>query len=121
MKRMHRNLILSIILFPILFLVECQVLLNALPRKLGLLILARGIGGVRGPEGGEQRDGGEEAEEDRCLETAADLPGEVVRNATEDGEKQDVAELLVAGTVGGEGCISNCRILGLLFSTAILH
>ena len=111
MERMHGDLIPSIILLPVLLPVEGQILLNALAREAGLLVLARREGGVARPEGGEDGDGREEGEEDGCLKAAAEFPGEVVGDAAEGCEEQDVVELLAAGPVGGERCIFDGGIL----------
>lgn len=56
---------------------EGEVVLDWTTRESHFLILARAKGRVEVPEGNQERDRGEEAEENRRLQTATDFPGRV--------------------------------------------
>ena len=69
-------LLLAIVGVTVLLLLECEVVFDVLARQPGLLVLAgRKLGG-QPPEGTENGQTQEQGEENPCLETSAQLPGE---------------------------------------------
>ena len=71
---LHGDLVVAAVLELVLGLLEGEVVLHRATGESGLLILARREHGVANPEGGQQREGGEEGKEEGGLETTADLP-----------------------------------------------
>lgn len=74
MEGLHGDLVLASILGLILGLLEGEVVLDRAAGKLGLLILAGGKGRGGQPETRDDGQGGDEGEEDGCLQAATNLP-----------------------------------------------
>lgn len=73
-ESLHGHLVLAMVFGLVFGLLEGEIVLNALARVLGLLVLARTDGRDNQPVGSQQRSTGEDGEEDGSLETTADLP-----------------------------------------------
>ena len=80
-------------------------------RELDFFVLAGDEGRRDSPEGDEDRDGREEAEEDCGLQATADFPGQVEGDDEEDREEELVGKPVTAGAVSREGGILDGRIL----------
>jgi hypothetical protein len=74
MESLHGDLVAPIVLVTVFLVVEGQVVLDGLAWVLGLLVLARRKSRICSPEGGEDGDAGEQAEEDGRLEATSQLP-----------------------------------------------
>lgn len=72
---------LAVVLFAVLFLMECDVRLNGLAWQLCFLVLPGCIFGGNPPEGTEDWQIHEEGEEEPCLEASSYAKGEVARDA----------------------------------------
>jgi len=71
-------------------LLESQVVLYGPARILSLLILPGRNGRGDDPESGQKREGGEEGQEECCLQSATDLPREIQWDTAENGKEQSI-------------------------------
>jgi hypothetical protein len=110
-KGFHGDLVTSIVFFTVFLTVKGQVVLDWLAGKLGLFVLAGRKDGVCSPEGSEEGDGGEQAEEDRRLEATTKLPGEIPRDQGKKGEEGNVGEALAASSISWEWRVFDRRVL----------
>lgn len=109
---LHGNLARATVLGAVGILLEVEVVLDGATGVAGLLGLAGADGRDGEPPGGQQRQVEDQGEEDEGLETAAELPGDVERYTSEDGEEGDVVERVGPGAVGGQRRILDGRRLG---------
>ena len=93
------------------FVLEVEIVLDALSGILRLLVLARRETRGDGPEGHEDGEEGEDGEEDPCLPTTTDSAREVEGYQGAEREEKDVGEGLAAGGVGGQRSIFDGRVL----------
>jgi hypothetical protein len=71
---LHGDLVPAIVLGLVRRLLEGEIVLDRAAGEPGLLVLAGRDARGSEPEGGKQGKGGEEGDEDGCLQTAAYLP-----------------------------------------------
>ena len=71
---LHWDLVTALVLGRVGGLFEGEVVLNATAGEPGLLVLTRRHGRRNQPESAEQGEGGQESDEERRLQTTADLP-----------------------------------------------
>ena len=107
----HRYLALAAVLLSIILALEGEIVLHGPAGVARLFIFAGRDRRGGGPEDHDDGDGGEEGKEEPCEEATTKLAGEVAGNEGEEGDEEDVGELLVAGGVGGEGAVFDGRIL----------
>lgn len=108
---LHGDFVAAAVLGLVGVALEGEVVLDGDAGVAGFLVQAWGHGGGEGPEGHEDGDGGEGGQEEPCEEAAVGFPGQVARDDGEEEEEGGVAEVLGAGTVGGEGAILDRRVL----------
>ena len=87
MERLHGNFILASVLLFVCGIKEVQIMLNGQTRKLRLLILAWREGRKYRPEPHQNRDASKESKKHPCLEAAAELGGDVVRDHNDERTK----------------------------------
>lgn len=108
---LHGDLCGALVLLLVFGLVEVKVVFDGLSGQLDFRILAGGVPRHDCPVANQNRKGREQCEEDEGFEASADFPHQV-EGDDDDGTAQDqVAELLIAGTLGGEGSIGDSWVL----------
>lgn len=111
LESLDGDLLLAVVCIAVLLLVELQVVLNGLARELGLLVLAgRELRG-QPPERSQNGKGGEQSNEDPCLQATSDLPGEVCGDTNYQRDESIVVERVAARALSGERGIGDGRIL----------
>jgi hypothetical protein len=108
---LHGDLVPSTVLELIRMVLEGQVVLDWAARELDFFVLAGDEGRRDTPEGDEDRDGGEEAEEDCGLQATTDLPRQVEGDNEEEKEEELVGKAVTTGAVRREGSIFDGGIL----------
>lgn len=99
---LHGDLVAAVVLGLVFGTVEGEIVLNWCTGVLGLLVLAGSVSRSNGPEGDEDWEAGQDGEENPCLETAIDLPGEVPRYTSNKTNQDLVVERLAAGSISWE-------------------
>lgn len=111
MEGLHGNLLLAIVLALVLRLLESKVVLDALARVLGLLVLSRANRRDNHPVGSQERQTGEHREEEGSLGATTELPGEPVRWNDQDRGEAHQGEAVIACGIGWQGSIFDGGVL----------
>jgi hypothetical protein len=107
---LERNLGAAVVLALELLGLESQVRFNGAVRKLGLVVDARAEAGSPGPDGDQDGEEQQDAEESHGLPAATDLPSKEDGDG-EQAEQDIVVEALVAGTFSRKRSIVDGREL----------
>ena len=116
LESLDGDLLLAVVCIAVLLLVELEVVLDGLARELGLLVLAgRELRG-QPPERPQNGEGGDQSNEDPCLQATSNLPGEVCGDTNYQRDESVVVERVAARALSRERGIGNG---GILFTPAV--
>lgn len=111
MEGLHGNLLLAIVLAFILRLLEGKVVLDALARVLGFLVLSGADGRDDHPVSSQERQTGEQREKEGRFGAAAELPGKPVGWDDQKGGEANQGEAVVASSISWKGRIFDGGVL----------
>jgi hypothetical protein len=110
-ESLHRNLVLSVVRGLVGFFLEGKIMLDGTTWVLGLLILPRAVRRSQKPETDQDGDCGEESEEQRGLQSTANLERHVCWYNCNESEQEEVGEAGVAGGICWERRILDSWVL----------